>query len=445
MAGETITDLTVSGGANGTEARFADLAAMGGIADGVAADTLGVAAAGHRFLLEPDVLASAVLNPVGVARFETSMLGALDGPDGLTATSAGIGLRAVALRATDAAYQAADDLARSTVDGARWFAGAVLTSNPLLAGGAGGLTFGLAYVAGDGDPTRWLVEHPGLVDALVGMAPGMLSRFGPALDLAGSMELLADLYADDPAVLTGGELDPAVSGVNVPTGLADVLTGLDHRNESDDNIDVRVVSDASGAVTGVIVDIPGTRDWNLPWQPGGANDMGTNVDAMAGNPTVLQRGIEQALADAYARHGIPAETPVMLAGHSQGGIVAAGAADDLIASGYQVTHVVTAGSPVGRIDVPDSVRVLSLENSGDLVPHLDATDNPSAANRTTITFDHQTGTPGGNHAIGDGNYVSAADQLDRGDDPSVRAFLAGTGVFLDGHQVSTYEYSVTRG
>lgn len=439
----TITGLTVSGGANGTEARFADLAAMGGIADDVAADALGVAAAGHRFLVEPDVLASAVLNPVGVARFETSMAGALDGPDGLTATSAGIGLRAVALRASDAAYRAADDLAQSTVDGARWFAGSLLTVNPLIAGGAGALLIGHAYLAGDGGPLRWLVEHPGAVDALVGMAPGMLSTLGPTLDLAGSMELLADLYADDPAVLTGGDLDPAMSGV--PTGLADVLTGLEHRNDSASNIDIRVVTDGSGAVTGVIVDIPGTRDWNPPWQPGGANDMGTNVDAMAGNPTVLQRGIEQALADAYARLGVPVDTPVLLAGHSQGGIVAAGAADDLIAAGYQVTHVVTAGSPVGRIDVPDSVRVLSLENSGDLVPHLDATDNPGAANRTTVTFDHQTGTPAGNHAIGDGNYVAAARELDGGDDPSVRAFLDGTGAFLDGRQVSTYEYSVTRG
>jgi len=442
---DTVTGLTVSGGANGTEARFADLAAMGGVADGVAADALGVAAAGHRFLLEPDVLASAVLNPVGVARFEFSMAGALDGPDGLTATSAGIGLRAAALRATEAAYQAADDLAQSTVDGVRWLAGSVLTSGPLLAGGTGALLFGHAYLAGDGDPLRWLVEHPGAVDALVGMAPGMLSNLGPKLDLAASMELLGELYADDPAVVTGGGLDPAVSGVDVPTGLADVLTGLDHRNDSDSNIDVRLVTDASGAVTGVIVDIPGTRDWNLPWQPGGANDTGTNVDAMAGNPTVLQRGIEQALADAYARHGVPADTPVMLAGHSQGGIVAAGAADDLIAAGYQVTHVVTAGSPVGRIDVPDSVRVLSLENSGDLVPHLDATDNPGAANRTTVTFDHQTGTPGGNHAIGDGNYVAAAGELDGSDDPSVRAFLADTDVFLDGHRVGTYEYLVARG
>ena len=78
--------------------------------------------AGHKFLAEPDVLASALLNPSGVVKFEAAMAIALDGPNGLTATSAAIGLRGDALRATKLAYEAADELAargtrRLSVDG----------------------------------------------------------------------------------------------------------------------------------------------------------------------------------------------------------------------------------------------------------------------------------------------------------------------------------------
>ncbi|MEU0880402.1 hypothetical protein ABZ345_17505 [Lentzea sp. NPDC005914] len=145
------------------------------------------------------------------------------------------------------------------------------------------------------------------------------------------------------------------------------------------------------------MDVPGTKDWNAPWDPKSANDSGVNVDAMAGNNTVLQQGIEQALRDAGAQGS---GVPVMLVGHSQGGIVAAQSTNGLVASGYNVTHVVTAGSPVGRIGIPGNVQMLSLENKGDIVPHLDASDNPNTANRTTVTFENQTGTVGENHSIG---------------------------------------------
>ena len=96
-----------------------------------------------------------------------------------------------------------------------------------------------------------------------------------------------------------------------------------------------------------------------------------------------QRGIAEALALAGASAG----DPVMLVGHSQGGMVAAQAAADS-ASGafaYNVIHVLTAGSPIGLADVPDDVQVLALENNNDVVPHLDSTDNPRSPNVTSVT------------------------------------------------------------
>ena len=78
------------------------------------------------------------------------------------------------------------------------------------------------------------------------------------------------------------------------------------------------------------------------------------------------------------------------------------------------------------------------------MPHLDASDNPATANRTTVTFDNQTGSTSGNHELKD-NYVAAAGQLDSRTDPSVKAFRNSASNFFDGSKVETYQYQVKRG
>ncbi|GGS20094.1 MULTISPECIES: esterase/lipase family protein [Actinokineospora] len=450
MTGPGVTNLTVEGGAGGTEAQYEDLAALGDLTDDVAGETLTIAMASHGHLVDPNVVASALLNPGGVARFEAAMLGALDGPSGLTATSAAIGLRGLTLQATNQAYQLADDINAKALEASRWLMGAAATTLPGLAvtGGTAALIAADIMLNYDGDAQRWLVEHPGMIDTVLGMAPGTLSALGLPTDMATLTDLAAAAYPDgdpalDPPYGQPPVIDQSVHGTTPPDGLGDLLDGLDHRNETDANIDVKKVVGPDGTVS-YIVDIPGTKVWNLPGgDQGSANDFGTNVDAMAGNETVLQEGIEEALRAA----GVPSDAPIMLVGHSQGGIVAAQAAGNLAnpetGAPYNVTHVVTAGSPVGNIDVPDNVQVLSLENSGDIVPHLDARDNPASDNRTTVTFDNQTGTAGGNHGIG-GNYTDAARQLDQSDDPSVRRFIDSAGGFFGGQEVTTYEYTVSR-
>jgi len=446
--GPGVTNITVGGGAGGTDAHYEDLAAMGVLTDDVAGSTLTIAMSGHKYLVDPDVLASGLLNPGGVARFEMSMLGALDGPSGLTATSAAIGLRGLALRATNEAYQFVDDLNAKALEAGRWLMGAAVVVNPALGVAGAGAIAADVYLNYDGDWQKWLVDHPGMIDTILGMSPGALSALGLPTDLATLTDLIAAAYPDgEPNTFPGdgdpARLDTSEVGTTPPNGLGDLVNGLDHRNNDDDsNVSVTAVRDANGNITGYVVDIPGTKEWNAPWDQSAhsANDLGTNVDAMAGNETVLQKGIEEALA----RAGVQPGDPVMLVGHSQGGMVAARAANDFVNSGqYNVTHVITAGSPVGGMQIPDSVQMLSLENNGDIVPHLDAKENPDAHNRTTVNFDNQSGTAGGNHAIG-GNYTDAARQLDSSQDPSVTRFRDSMGNFTGGSSVETYEYQVTR-
>lgn len=437
--GPGVSNITVSGGAGGIEAKLEDLAAMGDLTDDVAETTLGIAASSHRYLADPNVVASALLNPAGVARFEAAMLGALDGPSGLTATSAAIGLRAPALRATAEAYRQVDQLSARALDAIRWMEGAAFMAAPLpVKAGIAGTIAADVYLNYDGDWQRYLVEHPGMVDQIIGMSPGMVSSLGLPTDLASLTELVAAAYPDGDPVVTDNGVDPALG--TPPRGLGDIIDGLDHRNQTESNIDVRRVVGPDGRVA-YIVDIPGTKVWNLPGGDGGsANDFGTNVDALAGNETVLQEGVEEAMR----RAGVGPNDPVMLVGHSQGGMVAARAAHDFVSNGqFNVTHVVTAGSPVGRMPIPDGIQVLSLENSNDIVPHLDAAENPASDNRTTVKFDNQHGTVGGNHQIG-GNYADVAHQLDSSTDPSVRRFRESAGVFTGGVSVETHQYHVGR-
>lgn len=445
--GPGVSNLTVGGGAGGTEAQYEDLAALGDLTDDIAGQTLTVAMASHGHLVDPNVLASAVLNPGGVVRFEAAMLGALDGPSGLTATSAAIGLRGLTLQATNQAYQWADDLNAKALEAGRWLMGAAVTTPAGLAaaGGTAALIAADIMLNYDGDAQRWLVEHPGMVDTVLGMSPGTLSALGLPTDMATLTELIAAAYPDGDPVLTSGGPDDAALPNTPPQGIGDLMDSLGHRNDSDENIGVRAVRGPNGEITGYIVDITGTDTWNAPFMDnkGSANDMGTNIDAMAGNETVLQEGIELALREA----GVPPGAPLMLVGHSQGGIVAAQAAgslaDPVTGERYNVTHVVTAGSPVGGIDVPDNVQVLSMENRGDIVPHLDARENPNSDNRVNVVFDNQSGTAGGNHAI-QGNYTDAGDQLDASTDPSVRAWMDSAGNFLGGTSVDASKYQVVR-
>jgi hypothetical protein len=57
-------------------------------------------------------------------------------------------------------------------------------------------------------------------------------------------------------------------------------------------------------------------------------------------------------------------------------MVAAQVAARAHADGFTVTHLVVAGTPLGRLPIPDGVRTLAIEHVLDLVPRIDARENP---------------------------------------------------------------------
>jgi pimeloyl-ACP methyl ester carboxylesterase len=206
-------------------------------------------------------------------------------------------------------------------------------------------------------------------------------------------------------------------------------------------IDVRMVTLADGSRR-VIVDITGTKSWD-PLPTGDVTSLTTNGRALVGVRTAYEQGVLLAMR----RAGVRRHDKVMLVGHSQGGMVAVTAARDALRSGeFDVTHVVTAGSPVALTvgQLPRRVQVLALENRRDVVPHLDGRANPDRRNVTTATASSGDGTVLGDHAV-EGAYVPIAEEVDASRNRSVRDFLDGAGDFFRGTEVRTTTYQVTRG
>ena len=72
---------------------------------------------------------------------------------------------------------------------------------------------------------------------------------------------------------------------------------------------------------GYIVDIPGTKSWD-PLPTGDITSLVTNLRAVTGKQTSYERGVLDAMKAAGVRPG----DPVMMVGHSEGGLVAVNAA-----------------------------------------------------------------------------------------------------------------------
>lgn len=111
--------------------------------------------------------------------------------------------------------------------------------------------------------------------------------------------------------------------------------------------------------------IGGTVDFS-PVAKGEPFDLTSNLELEAGLPAGAYQGVQQAMEQA----GITADSPIVLTGHSQGGLVAsrlAGSGD------YHVEALVTFGAPAGQVAIPASVPSLIVENTDDVVPALGGT------------------------------------------------------------------------
>jgi hypothetical protein len=139
---------------------------------------------------------------------------------------------------------------------------------------------------------------------------------------------------------------------------------------------VRVGDDETDARPGRrwIVQFPSTQTWH-PRSGRAPNDLTADLAALSMRETTLTRAAVQAMRQAGIRPG----EPVLLAGFSLGGMIATQVAGLSLREGFTVTHLVTAGSSIGRYRLPGTVGVLSLEHILDAVPRLEGRENPADA------------------------------------------------------------------
>ena len=92
---------------------------------------------------------------------------------------------------------------------------------------------------------------------------------------------------------------------------------------------------------------------------------------------------------------------MLLVGAGHGGVLAAELAASAVSDAFTVDAVITAGSPSAHVPrIPDSVRVLSLEDRDDPVALLGSLVNAGAANRTDIVFDASGAAVGEAYVVG---------------------------------------------
>jgi pimeloyl-ACP methyl ester carboxylesterase len=117
--------------------------------------------------------------------------------------------------------------------------------------------------------------------------------------------------------------------------------------------------------------IAGTQDFS-PVSAGEPFDLTGDIAGIAERSPASYR----AVIDAMHQAGVTSNSPVVLNGHSQGGLLAVMVA----ASGqFDVKGVLTFGAPASSIAVPQHVPILALRNAEDLVPALGGYDTNSHA------------------------------------------------------------------
>jgi hypothetical protein len=239
----------------------------------------------------------------------------------------------------------------------------------------------------------------------LGLDPGLaLASDGSTIRFAQGLALVGEAAGDRASKLQVGTVTTQGSAgrLDLPTLVAGVDDCYPEPGRDEGVVRVQRLTGPDGARSWV-VQIPGTQNWTYG-RPGNPFDLRGDILALAGRRPPGGDLVLAALAEAGARPG----EPVLLVGHSQGGIIATQlASDPAVLSRYNITHVVTAGAPVGNSRPPSVVRILALESSDDLTPSLDGVPNPSAPNWITVLGPGEEGRDLGT-AHGAANYARLA-------------------------------------
>jgi pimeloyl-ACP methyl ester carboxylesterase len=293
-------------------------------------------------------------------------------------------------------YSSADEASASFLDK---ILGIVAAAHPFLSFGAAAIIGEGSNIAkdaqtGNGGNHEWLFStdpfqeglingigkliSPGNPDGAVGRAANTLSPFA---------QLFEDLFMGSKLDVT--ELHPSQEPIGSSQSVSEAMANLQQLADQEGptgygTVAVQKYVDAQGNVKWLIL-IPGTdshMDTAVGWPQ--------NVQLMSDdNDDRMNASSAKLVQDAMEKAGIGKDDPVTMVGHSQGGIIAASLAAGL-KDDYNITHIVTAGSPIANHPIPSKTWVTSIEDEGELVSRLDGSPNPTTGNWVTVEGDFST-------------------------------------------------------
>lgn len=188
------------------------------------------------------------------------------------------------------------------------------------------------------------------------------------------------------------------------------------------------------------VTLPSTQDWQIPGGDAGAvNDLGSNLALIL---TPDQRAAyERAVIEAMHQAGIGPNDAVMLAGWSQGGILAGALASDPELP-FDIRAIAVAGSPIDHMPIPSDVSVIALQHDGDHVPRLDGVPPRQGSNWVTVGM--QSGSS--HYPHGAEFYADSADRLREpavaAEYPDLARVAESQSMFFSDHELAyRYEFA----
>jgi hypothetical protein len=394
----------------------------------------GMAGLGTEVLRDEAIADSAELSKASHARAEEDIRAATTGKQGLLSQSIELDADALVVRATVLTYQWIDELRDAAYETLGAIAGrAIGYLAPTVQLGGAIVTAGLietdaldrdglaAYLNELAAANPELMDHfisggGGLLDGLQlrsALTAGFVSGESGRQAARGGLRALgidtmrqdsSAALRDVAAGLLAAPRPPvvetaAIDAPQVPTSIVDLMTTLESLGGR-----VLVHRTAPARYVAYVGSPPA----------GPAPEDGPALRLVAGDLSPYAAEVAQTIAAAVA--GVDG-AHVMVVGAGAGGAVATELATMTRPASFVVDQVVTAGAPAAHVRrLPDSTRMLALEDRADPVALLGSLVNAGDTHRTTVVFD----------AAGSGSegvYVAGARAADAADSPELRAEL----------------------
>jgi predicted alpha/beta hydrolase family esterase len=402
-------------------------------------------------LVEPELVASAALSPATYVDAERALFSAI-GHLGRAAME--WGALAALVEAVGQWFGGGEDEIRRFMEvqlgrligvGLRTDPGLLLLgATPIALGGA---VWWMVSSAQERESARRAVEatitrHPDLVADASSVMDGMVQGLGGWSTPMGASPLAgyaARVYLDEGHAAVTRTATEVADGSRQPRTVADVVRHLRELSDAPDPglIEIQTWRDADGQTRHVVY-LPGTDDLNPLSADSDIRDVEEDLRVASGQRSAYMEGVERAMTQG----GVGPSDPVMLVGHSLGGMVAAKELSE--GTPFNITNLVTVGAPTAvERGFPTTSHVLSLESSGDVVPHVEGRPNRISAQQTTVTFASGDDTIVGNHEVR--TYERGAAAVDASHDAAVRAAVDAIGPFFaPGGEVSDSVFRLTR-